>query len=431
MSVRPLIIEGEVAPGFESVRALYERNMRTLAERNTQLCIYVGEQCVVDLYASAVGDQAFSADSLVNVFSSGKSLESLTLAMLQDRGLIDYDRPIAEYWPEYGCEGKAETTVADLMRHEAGLAAFDETLDPEALHPHNLKRNTAGEVIARQSARFRAGSDQQREYHAITRGWIAGEVFRRVEPEGRTMGEFLRAEVSEPLGADVYIGLREDELSRISPVQLLGFGFQFVQGLIPRAFGRRMERNLLQTSSRLWQLRGAIGNRSRPKAPVPIVGMQKITAVDSPAFAMAEIPSAGAKCNARGLAKLAAAMANGGEFGGHRLMSAAAHEALHAKPVTRDMMALRTSFTQAGLAKFEPVAAGALPLDVGLNTGREGFYGWMGLGGSIFQWHPELRIGFAYVPTSLHVIDIVNERGKVYQAEVARCVEALGNSANH
>ena len=85
------------------------------------------------------------------------------------------------------------------------------------------------------------------------------------------------------------------------------------------------------------------------------------------------------------------------------------------------MMALNTTFTQGGLARFDSTPADS-PLDAGLNRGREGFYGWMGLGGSIFQWHPEHKIGFAYVPTSLNVLDIVNERGKAYQAAVVNCL---------
>ena len=420
-----MIIEGSVAPGFESIRLLYEHNMQTLAERNTQLCIYVGNDCVVDLHASAIDDEAFSADSLVNVFSSGKSLEALALAMLVDRGLLEYDRLVADYWPEYARNDKQHTTVADLMRHEAGLAAFDATLEVTDLHPERLRSNAIGPVIERQAAIFRSGENQQREYHAITRGWIAGELFRRVDPDGRTLGEFLRQEISDVLGVDVYIGLQEDELARINPVRMLGFGYQFAQGLVPKALGRKMERNLWQTSARLWQLRGAVRRRSRPKPPLPIAGMQKLSAINSPDFAKAEIPSAGAKCSARGLAKLAAAMANGGQFKGVRLMSEAAHAALHDVPITRDMMALRTSFTQGGIARFEHDAASNSPLSAGLNQGRDGFYGWMGLGGSIFQWHPELRIGFGYVPTSLNVLDIVNERGKVYQTEAVRCVEQL------
>jgi len=419
-----MVIEGTVAPGYESVKQLYEHNMHSLAERNTQLCIYVGDECVVDLWASAIDDANFSADSLVNVFSSGKSLEAITMAMLVDRGLLEYDAKIADYWPEFAANGKQDTSIADLMRHEAGLAAFDTTLEPDHLHPEQLRENAVGAVIERHEQKFRPGEDNQREYHAITRGWIANEVFRRVEPAGRTMGQFLREEISTPLDADVYIGLHDHEIPRISEVAMLGFGFQFMQSLRPRAMGRKIEPNLLQTIAKLSRMVGSVRGRTTVGAPTPITGMQKISVVDSPAVAKGEVPSAGAKCSARGLAKLAAVMANGGGLAGQQIIGEVGHAALHDAPVQRNMLALDTTFTQGGLATFPPRKPTDRAVDLGLNHGREGFYGWMGLGGSIFQWHPERRIGFAYVPTSLNVLDFVNERGKAYQAEVVRCMEA-------
>ena len=90
------------------------------------------------------------------------------------------------------------------------------------------------------------------------------------------------------------------------------------------------------------------------------------------------------------------------------------------------MIFVPTDFTQGGVHRFSHAQAVRGDLGRALNAGREGFYGWFGFGGSIFQWHPDHEIGFAFVPTSLHAIDLYNERGKVYQAEVLRCVEAIG-----
>lgn len=417
-------IHGTVAPGFESVKQLYEHNMHHLAERNTQLCIFVGEQQVVDLWASTDDDPAFSPDSLINVFSSGKSFEAIALAVLADRGLLDYNAAITEYWPEYAAQGKANTTVADLMRHEAGLAAFDTTLEPGDLHPKQLKNNAVGKVIEAQTPRFRSGENSQREYHAVTRGWIANEVFRRADPDGRTMGEFMREEIAGPLNADVYIDLTQEQISRINPVEMLGFGYQFRQGLIPKRLGRKMELNLWQTLVKLARLSRGFKNRTTRDAPPAVNGMQNVTIVNSPIMALGETPSAGSKCSARGLAKLAAVLANGGTLGRFELLTPAGHEALHAHPEQRSMLSLDTTFTQGGVATFAPVEDSS-SFAAALNNGREGFYGWMGLGGSIFQWHPEKKIGFGYVPTSLNVLDLVNERGKAYQAEAVRCVDRL------
>jgi len=416
-------VQGQVAAGFEAVKTRFEHNMNTLAERNAQLCIYVGDERVVDLWATGVDDSAFSADSLANVFSSSKNLEAITLAMLFDQGLVDYNARVADYWPEYAANGKDRTTVADVMRHEAGLAAFDTTLNPVDLQTPNLSTNTVGAIIAAQTPKWRLGADNQREYHAITRGWIANEIFRRIEPQGRTMGQFLRTEVSEKFAIDTYIGVTDSEVARMSDVVMLGFGYQFMQGLVPRRLGRRMEPNLAQNVAKLWRLGRGRKSSTTVGAPTPLAGMKRLSVFNTPEVAKAEIPSAGARCSARGLAKLAAIMANGGQLDGKTLLSESAHTALHAEPVARDMMSMQTTFTQGGVAAFgAPSSAGDSPLAAGLNAGREGFYGWMGLGGSIFQWHPEHKIGFGYVPTSLNVLDIVNERGKVYQADVVKCL---------
>ena len=111
-------IHGDVADGFEPVKDLYERNMRTLVERQTQLCIYHRGKKVVDLWSSAEAHPGFSPDSLVNVFSSGKSLEAIAIATLVGKGLLDYDARVANYWPEFAANGKEALTIAELMRHE-------------------------------------------------------------------------------------------------------------------------------------------------------------------------------------------------------------------------------------------------------------------------------------------------------------------------
>ena len=182
-------INGTVAPGFESVRQLYEHNMGTMAEENTQLCIYHRGEKVVDLWASATPDSHFTADSLVNVFSSGKSLEAIAMASLVGKGLLRYDAKIADYWPEFAANGKSEITVADLMRHEAGLANFSSALPLDDLLTENIKQNKVGRFIEEHAQKFGSGDGAKREYHAVTRGWIANEVFRRLDPAGRSCGE--------------------------------------------------------------------------------------------------------------------------------------------------------------------------------------------------------------------------------------------------
>jgi CubicO group peptidase (beta-lactamase class C family) len=161
-------------------------------------------------------------------------------------------------------------------------------------------------------------------------------------------------------------------------------------------------------------------------APAPFKGWKGINFFNERAVAMGETPSAASNCSARGLAKIAAMMSAGGKWDGREFLSTEAWSALHDDPIEAHMGFSPTIFTQGGVNQFVEVNDQSTGIDRAFNVGREGFYGWMGLGGSIFQWNPKHQIGFGFVPTSLHVVDILNERGKTYQAEVLRCVEKLG-----
>ena len=425
-TARHIQINGMAAAGFESIKQLYEHQMNTMAERNTQLCVYYRGEKVVDLWASATDDRKFSADSLINVFSSGKSLEAIAIASLVSKGLLSYDARITQYWPEFGANGKDGVTVADLMRHEAGLANFDTSLDMEDLFTENIKQNAIGRIIEQHPSSHGTTGGGKREYHALTRGWIVNEVFRRVDPAGRTIGEFLDEEISQPLKADAVIGVKEQEMGRVSKVRALGFGYQFLQSLKPRFLGRRIVHNIFQILGRLARIVPGLIRARRTGAPPPFTGMTNMGFFNDPGFARGETPSANANCSARGLAKIAAMMSAGGQWEGTEYLSKQAWEAMHENPLKADMGALLTTrFTQGGVDSFTACNPGSTQAEQDFNEGREGFYGWMGLGGSIFQWHPGLDVGFAFVPTSLHVLDLFNERGKQYQAETLNCIARM------
>ena len=188
---------------------------------------------MVDLWGS-VSDPGYTADTLTTVFSSTKSLTAIALASLVDQvsalihqqlnifvklikyltkvrylqiiftslcpqGLLSYGEKISRYWPEFAEHGKEEDTVADLMRHEAGLASLDTPVRVEDTWTENIKKNAIGSILEKEQCRYPEG--QKREYHAITRGWVANEIFRRVDPAGRTIGEYLSEEVAGPLQA--------------------------------------------------------------------------------------------------------------------------------------------------------------------------------------------------------------------------------------
>ena len=421
-------VKGEVAPGFESVRELFAKNMRTLAEENAQLCVYHRGKKVVDLWASAANNDAFTGDSIVNVFSSGKSLEAIAVGSLVAQGLLDYDAKIIQYWPEFGAKGKEGVTVADLMRHEAGLANLDTSLDAEDLFTENIKKNAVGQVLEQHPLSY--SSSGKREYHALTRGWIVNELFRRVDPAGRTIGEYLQQEISGPLGVDVVVGVPEEERKRMFPVKPLGFGYQIWQSFVPRFLGRRILHNCFALFARIGKMMPSfMKGRGKPKPPPAFTQMTGLGFFNAHEFGKGETPSANATCSARGLARVAAMMSAGGRLEGKEILSDSAWKALHANSATAVMGGvIPTRFTQGGVDRFAPTEPGSQLLERAFNQGREGFYGWMGFGGSIFQWHPEQDIGFAFVPTSLHYLDFLNERGKLYQAEVLHCVATLNKT---
>jgi len=402
-------VEGTVAPGYESVKEIFEENFRAGLEDNAQLCVYVGEELVVDLWGYS-SDQAYNGDTLTNVFSSTKSLTAISMAMLFDQGLIKYSDKITKYWPEFGENGKEETTVADLMRHEAGLAAFKESVDPQALLIENIKKNAVGALIEKQTQSYPPTG--KRAYHAVTRGWIANEIFRRVHPSGLTVGEHLKSTVSDVLDARVFIGT-EDKM--YSPVISMSLPFIVGQSLIPKFLGRAIEPNVAQLAVLMNTFRKFL-NAGKDKPPA-ISGLDVSGKIwNKPEIRRSEIPSANGNCSARGFAKVAAAMANGGSFKGKKVVSPEAWEAMHGDPTDGILVSNNIKFTQGGVAQFEEE-------DTSETNGRQGYYGWMGLGGSVFQWHPELKIGFGYAPTLLTWIDLINNKARLIQGEVVKCAQ--------
>ena len=417
-------VEGSVAPGFESVQALYTEQMQVSAERNTQLCVYHRGERVVDLWASASGDDRFSADSLVNIFSSGKSLAAIAMASLVGKGLLTYDTPVISCWPEFTGGGKDALTVADILRHEGGMAAFPVSLDPEDVLTENIKKNHVGRLIEGFSVRYPSQEGRRREYHAITRGWILNEIFRRVDPGGRTIGEYLDEELRAPLGADVIMGVAEEELGRVSPVWMLPPGLLLREMCKPAFMGRKTFHGGFQILGRLAKLIPGMRHSTTRNTPPPFKGMKRINIFNERAVVMGETPSAAANASARGLAKVGAMMAAGGTFEGREYLSKEGWQAMHAEAIRATLGFGDSNFTQGGVNLFTHQGPESSEIDRAFNNGRVGFYGWMGFGGSILQWNPEHEIGFGFVPTALHALDLFNERGEAYQAEVLRCVNA-------
>ncbi len=200
-------IGGFVAPGFEAVRAEFERNFTDRGEIGAAVAAYWHGEKVVDLWGgrrAPRGDQPWSQDTMVVVMSCTKGLAAMTLAVANARGWLDYEAPVARYWPEFAQHGKARVTVRQLLGHEAGLVLLDEKLTIARMGD----LDDVADLLARQKPAWPPGT--RHGYHLMSLGLYMQELIRHVDPARRTLGRFFQEEIARPLGLEFYIGLPRD-----------------------------------------------------------------------------------------------------------------------------------------------------------------------------------------------------------------------------
>ena len=206
-------IEGATAPGFDAVREAFATNFTDGAEIGAALSVYLHGEKVVDLWGGVADPQEarpWQRDTLQAVYSTTKGATSACALLLAQRGELDLDAPVAAYWPEFAAEGKRDIPVRWLLTHQAGLPALDR---PLAL-ADALAWDPMAEALAAQRPSWIPGTEHG--YHALTYGWLVGEVVRRVS--GRSLGTFFRTEIAEPLGLDFWIGLPKPEEHRVARI---------------------------------------------------------------------------------------------------------------------------------------------------------------------------------------------------------------------
>jgi CubicO group peptidase (beta-lactamase class C family) len=212
-------IDGMVAPGFEAVRAEFERNFAARGDIGAAVAAYWRGEKVVDLWGgrrTPEGDDPWNEDTMVVVMSTTKGLSAMTLAVANARGWLNYEAPVARYWPEFAQSGKASVTVRQLLGHEAGLVLLDEQLTVEKLRDLDYMAR----LLARQKPAWPPGT--RHGYHTMTLGLYMQELIRHVDPAHRSLGRFFHEEIAEPLGLDFYIGLpREIPAARLARVKPL------------------------------------------------------------------------------------------------------------------------------------------------------------------------------------------------------------------
>lgn len=284
-------IQGTCNPRFTAVKEAFAKNFDEHGDVGASVAITYEGEYVVDLWGGhkdAAGTQAWEQDTIVNVYSSTKTMAAMCALMLADRGEIDFYAPVKNYWPEFAQNGKEKVEVRHFMSHMAGLSGMDEPCSGEALYDWDL---VCG-LLADQAPWWEPGTASG--YHALTQGHLIGEVVRRVT--GESLGTFFRKEIAEPLSADFHIGTGEEHFHRIGEL------------IPPEAPAASMDGSGDANS---------IAARTFAN-PAPDARDSKTAG-----WRKAEIPAANGHGNARSIVRAQTAMANGGSAFGVQLLSEA------------------------------------------------------------------------------------------------------------
>ena len=327
------------------------------------LAVYLDGEPVVDVWtgwSDRRGRVPWSADTAAMVFSATKGMASTVIHRLADRGLIDYDAPVAEYWPDFGANGKAAITVRQVMRHRAGLSHLNGAGKEDLLDHVRMEERLAaappGNLLGKPA------------YHALTYGWLMSGLARSVT--GKGMRQLIREELAEPLGTD---GLHLGRPPVGSPTRA-------AQIITPQSTVANPVFNAVAPKMAALQLSAGFGAFYFP-------GMKAVVQGDMP-FLDAEIPSVNGVVTARALARMYGAIANGGEIDGTRFLSRELIAGLTGRPSLRPDRNL-----------FVPLAFHLGYHQVPFNA-MPGF-GHAGLGGSLGWADPTTGLAFAFVHNRL------------------------------
>ncbi|GAA1277231.1 MULTISPECIES: serine hydrolase domain-containing protein [Streptomyces] len=366
-------IQGHCDARFDAVRAAFEENFDEREELGAAVTVLIDGAPVVDLWggwADAARTRAWERDTVVNVWSTTKGPTALCAHILIDRGLLDPDAPVATYWPEFAAAGKEGVLVRHLLSHRAGLAGLRE--------PHSLEQLFDWELttsrLAAQEPWWEPGSVSG--YHALTYGFLVGEVVRRVS--GLLPGAFLEREVTGPLGIDFTIGLPDKEAGRAAEL------------VHPRA----------QATSEQAAIFAQLAPAALAALTNPIAGASE---ANTAAWRAAEIPAANGHGTARAVAALYAIVAGKGRSGDRQILSPQGAERIReGQGSCRDLVlgAGFTHETELGLGLWLSGPNGSY----GPNpraVGHDGF------GGSFGSADPESGVAVGYVMNRMgpHIAD--------------------------
>ena len=362
-------IGGTVAPGFERVRDAFAANFEQHGDVGAAFSLYHRGVKVVDLWggvADVETGRPWVEDSIVLVFSSTKGATAICAHLLAQRGELDLDAPVAEYWPEFAAAGKQDIPVRWLLSHEVGLPVFDNPMTAEEW----LSWEAPVKALAAQRPVWEPGTAHG--YHAGTYGWLVGEVVRRIS--GKSVGTFFADEVAGPLGLDFWIGLPESEESRVVPM----IGIDLQDSDVDEQALTERRRTLLETARDPDSL---LNRPSTTTAPD----------MNSRAFHAAEIPAGNGITDARSLARMYASLIGDGVDGVRLLNDETVARASTEQANGRDeVMGIETRF--------------GLGFSLDGTYGGESAFGHGGAGGSLGFADPKAEIAFGYVMNKMQLV---------------------------
>jgi len=284
-----LDIHGTCDPKFEKVKEAFELNFTEQNDVGASVAISIEGEYVVDLwggYRDRASTLLWEKDTIVNVYSTTKTMAAISALLLADRGELDLYAPVKNYWPEFAQNGKEKTEVRHFLSHSAGLSGMDEPMVGDDLYDWDK----VVDALAAQAPWWEPGTASG--YHALTQGHLIGEVVRRIT--GKSIGQFFREELAEPLGADFHIGTGAEHDHRIGE-------------LIPPQQGSTTDVGEAEA--------GSIGARTFAN---PVANANKSGTVG---WRRAEIPAANGHGNARSVVGVQTLVANLGTAFGKTLMS--------------------------------------------------------------------------------------------------------------
>ncbi len=380
-----------VAPGWEGVRDAFLEGFEKGEDHGAGVSVFHKGQCVVDLmggWRDRDHTIAYDPDALQVVFSTTKGIVSIAVALCVQRGLLDYSEKVATYWPEFAQAGKHDITVSQLLSHRGGLY----TLPGPISLDDALNWDVVTGRFAEMAPLIEPGSIHG--YHAISFGWLAGELIRRVD--GRSVSQFIQEEISGPLNADFYVGLPEELEPRVA---------RLMAHPIPK---------FPPDIAKIMNDRGGPGTKGA--AATSLNGAFGPGAFNKPEVHRAQVPGANGIGNARALAKIYAACV--GEVDGLRLLQpdtvARATTSMTPKDEVDVVLLSQTDFAMGFMRHNEHYRF----------TGPESF-GHTGAGGSASFADPNRQLGFSYVMnTMMTVYEEDPRRGRLITA-AQRCADSL------